>query len=107
MSADFSDYVNDLDHFFEEVVLPDCRGPYYILAHSTGSLVALLATPSLVNRVRRMVLVAPFLTYTGFPLSMTGDRPHRRRCSTGSASAACMAPGGRGRAARRRSRPTC
>jgi lysophospholipase len=69
---DFGDYVKDLDRFFEEVVLPDCRGPYYILAHSTGSLIALLATPSLVNRVRRMVLVAPFFTYTGFPLTMTG-----------------------------------
>ena len=39
----FYDYAADLDQFFEEVVLPDCRGPYYILAHSTGSLVALLA----------------------------------------------------------------
>ncbi len=68
---DFGDYVKDLDRFFEEVVLPDCRGPYYILGHSTGSLIALLATPSLVNRVQRMVLVVPFLTYTGFPLSMT------------------------------------
>jgi lysophospholipase len=68
---DFGDYVKDLDRFFEEVVLPDCRGPYYILAHSTGSLIALLATPSLVNRVRRMVLAAPFFTYTGFPLTMS------------------------------------
>ncbi|MCX7303163.1 MAG: alpha/beta hydrolase [Hyphomicrobiales bacterium] len=67
---DFQDYVKDLDRFFEEVVLPDCRGPYYVLAHSTGSLIALLATPSLVNRVQRMVLAAPFFTYTGFPLSM-------------------------------------
>jgi len=67
---DFQDYVKDLDRFFEEVVLPDCRGPYYVLAHSTGSLIALLATPSLINRVQRMVLLAPFLTYTGFPLSM-------------------------------------
>ncbi|MEQ1944757.1 alpha/beta hydrolase [Mesorhizobium sp. VNQ89] len=65
----FSDYVKDLDRFFEEVVLPDCRGPYYVLAHSTGALIALLATPSLVNRVQRMVLAAPFLTYTGFRLS--------------------------------------
>ena len=63
--------MKDLDRFFEEVVLPDCRGPYYVLAHSTGSLIALLATPSLVNRVRRMVLVAPFFTYTGFPLTMS------------------------------------
>lgn len=68
---DFQDYVKDLDRFFEEVVLPDCRGPYYILGHSTGSLIGLLATPSLVNRVQRMVLTAPFFTYTGVPLSMT------------------------------------
>jgi lysophospholipase len=70
----FFDYASDLDQFFGEVVLPDCRGPYYILAHSTGSLVALLAAPSLANRVRRMVLVAPFLTYAGFPLSMKAAR---------------------------------
>ena len=47
----FYDYARDLDQFFEEVVLPDCRGPYYVLAHSTGSLIALLASPSLINRV--------------------------------------------------------
>ncbi len=58
---DFRSYVSDLELFFEEIVLPDCRGPFYVLAHSTGSLVALLATPNLVNRVRRMVLVSPFL----------------------------------------------
>jgi lysophospholipase len=67
---DFQDYVKDLDRFFEEVVLPDCRGPYYVLGHSTGALIALLATPSLVNRVQRMVLAAPFFTYTGLPLSI-------------------------------------
>ena len=66
----FRDYVRDLDQFFEEVVLPDCRGPYYILAHSTGALVALLATPSLINRVQRMVLAAPFLAYKGVPISI-------------------------------------
>lgn len=57
----FHSYVGDLEQFFEDIVLPDCRGPYYILAHSTGSLVALLASPNLVNRVRRMVLVSPLL----------------------------------------------
>ncbi len=70
----FQDYVRDLDQFFEEVVLPDCRGPYYILAHSTGALVALLATPSLINRVQRMVLIAPFLSYKGIPLSISTVR---------------------------------
>ena len=38
----FFHYTSDLDQFFEEIVLPDCRGPYYVLAHSTGALIALL-----------------------------------------------------------------
>ncbi len=66
----FNDYVADLDQFFTEIVLPDCRGPHFILAHSTGALIALLAAPSLTNRVQRMVLVAPFLGVVGMPLSM-------------------------------------
>lgn len=70
----FQHYVADLDHFFDEVVLPDCRGPYYLLAHSTGALVALLAAPGLVNRVRRMVLCAPLLEIMGLPFSMRATR---------------------------------
>ncbi len=66
----FSDYAADLEQFFEEVVLPDCRGPYYILAHSSGALIALLSSPSMVNRVRRMVLIAPFLALPGQRMSM-------------------------------------
>ena len=70
----FGDYVEDLGRFFEEVVLPDCRGPYYVLAHSTGATVALLATPTLANRVRRMVLLAPFLALPGQRPSMRAVR---------------------------------
>ena len=66
----FSRYAADLEQFFEEVVLPDCRGPYYILAHSAGATVALLAAPSMTNRVRRMVLIAPFLALPGQKISM-------------------------------------
>lgn len=66
----FDDYEDDLERFFGEVVLPDCRGPFYILAHSTGALVSLLAAPMLGNRIRRMVLVAPFLELYKSPLSM-------------------------------------
>ncbi len=62
---DFRDYVGDLNQFFGEIVLPDCRGPYYVLGHSTGSLVGLLAAPHLVNRVERMVLIAPLLALHG------------------------------------------
>jgi lysophospholipase len=68
---DFRHYVDDLEPFFEQVVLPDCRGPYYLLAHSTGALVALLASPVLANRVQRMVLTAPLLELAGLPFSMT------------------------------------
>ena len=70
----FHDYVADLDQFFAEVVLPDCRGPYFILAHSTGSLIALMAAPLMVNRVRRMVLIAPFLEVVNMPMSMPAIR---------------------------------
>src|SRR6188472_4172687 len=62
----FHDYVRDLEQFFEAIVLPDCRAPIYILGHSTGSLVALLTAPAMVNRVRRMVLTVPLLTLAGF-----------------------------------------
>ncbi len=68
--ARFDDYVDDLDLLFREVVLPDCRGPYYVLGHSTGSLIALLASPILTNRVQRMVLVAPFLDVVGLRMSL-------------------------------------
>lgn len=70
----FTHYVRDLEQFFEEHVLPDCRGPYYILAHSTGGLIALMAAPLLANRVRRMVLSAPLLSLPGFPISMRSIR---------------------------------
>lgn len=71
---DFMDYVADVDPFFEQVVLPDCRGPYFLLAHSTGALVALLAGPQLANRVQRMVLSAPLLGFAGLPFSMRTAR---------------------------------
>ena len=67
---DFRQYVDDLEPLFEQVVLPDCRAPYYVLAHSTGGLVALLATPVLANRVQRMVLTAPLIEFAGLPFSM-------------------------------------
>jgi lysophospholipase len=70
----FGDYVRDLEQFFDDIVLPDCRAPFFILAHSTGALVALLASPAMTNRVRRMVLVAPLIALTGLPMSMRGAR---------------------------------
>ncbi|BCH23053.1 lysophospholipase [Mesorhizobium sp. L-8-3] len=71
---DFQDYVLDLEQFFAEIVLPDCRGPFSVLGHSTGGLVALLASPAMINRIQRMVLCVPLLALAGFPLPMTSVR---------------------------------
>jgi lysophospholipase len=57
----FDQYIVDLDTIMEQIALPDCPSPFYILGHSTGSLIALLAAPSFGNRIRRMVLCAPLL----------------------------------------------
>lgn len=61
----FSDYERDLDLFLEEIVLPDTRLPFYLVAHSTGALIALSAAPRLTNRIDRMALAAPFVGLTG------------------------------------------
>ena len=58
---DFAQYEADLDHMLADVFLAEARPPFFVLAHSTGALVALLAAPRLSNRVERMVLSAPLL----------------------------------------------
>jgi lysophospholipase len=70
----FAHYVADLEQFYQDIVLPDCRLPLFVLAHSTGSLIALLAAPALVNQVQRMVLCAPLFTISGLPFSMRAVR---------------------------------
>ncbi len=64
----FHDYVSDIQQFFREIVLPDCKGPFYIVAHSTGALIAQLAAPKLSNQVERMVLSAPMLGLQKIPV---------------------------------------
>ena len=58
---DFADYVNDFETIMQEVVLPDCPPPYYVLAHSMGATVALLAAARLATQIERMVMTAPML----------------------------------------------
>mgnify|MGYP000185732967 CR=1 FL=1 len=62
----FDQYAIDMETVFRRVVLPDCRPPYFVVAHSMGALAALYAAPIMVNRIHRMVLTAPFL---GLPVS--------------------------------------
>jgi lysophospholipase len=58
---DFADHVNDFETIMQEVVLPDCPPPYYVLAHSTGAAVALLSAERLRTQIERMVLTAPLI----------------------------------------------
>ena len=64
----FDQYVIDLDTVLNEVALPDCRPPYFILGHSTGSLIGLIASPILGNRIQRMVLCAPLIRFGAVPI---------------------------------------
>lgn len=66
---DFNDYTADLETIINQVALPDCKAPYYILAHSTGALIAILSAPKISNTIRRMVLAAPFLGLGRQPIS--------------------------------------
>lgn len=65
----FTDYEADLSLFLEKIVLPDARLPFFIVAHSTGALVALSQAPELENRIERMVLAAPFVALDGQSMS--------------------------------------
>ncbi|MDA8869984.1 alpha/beta hydrolase [Rhizobiaceae bacterium] len=65
----FDQYLTDLDTVLTDVMLPDCRPPYHVLAHSMGGLIALRAAPALGNRIERMVLAAPMLALADLPVS--------------------------------------
>lgn len=66
---DFKQSREDLNQVLEEIVLPECNGPYFILAHSTGSLITLTAAYDLMGRISRIILLAPFLGMSNTPLS--------------------------------------
>ncbi|MTI16534.1 alpha/beta hydrolase [Rhodobacteraceae bacterium RKSG542] len=57
----FDEYVTDLLCIMEEVVLSNCPGPHYLLAHSTGGAVALLAHKRLKTMIDRAVFSSPLI----------------------------------------------
>ena len=90
----FTDYERDLDIFLEQVVLPDTRLPFFLLAHSTGALIALSAAPMLANRIERMVLCSPFVALGGQSASPKTIRLLARlSCLTGFGSRPLKPPG--------------
>ena len=66
----FADFECDLMIFLETIVLPETRLPFFLVAHSMGSLIALSSAPKLANRIERMALVAPFVAMSGLPVSL-------------------------------------
>ncbi len=68
---DFGQYELDFNTILEEIALPDCPPPFYVLGHSTGSLVALLSMPAERNRIQRMVLTSPLLALKSLPFSQS------------------------------------
>ncbi|KQZ02162.1 alpha/beta hydrolase [Pseudolabrys sp. Root1462] len=57
----FSQYAMDLDTIMEQVVLPDCPPPYFVLGHSMGGAIAIRACHDGRRWFERVVLSAPML----------------------------------------------
>lgn len=93
----FDDYWTDLKSFHGQILLPDCPPPFFLVGHSTGGLVSLLAAtrdrlmfdraflcspmiglpglPLGLKAASRLVSVARFLGLSGLPLRRKADRP--------------------------------
>jgi lysophospholipase len=68
----FEDYWCDLRSFHGDILLPDCPPPYYLVGHSMGGLVSLLAGINDRMMFDRVFLSAPMVALDRQPLSMTG-----------------------------------
>lgn len=64
----FADYEKDLSTFIEQIVLPDTRLPFFMVAHSMGALIALSHAPMLASRIDRLVVCAPFVALGAQPV---------------------------------------
>ncbi len=62
---DFDLYAIDLDAFLTDVVVPDCPGPLFGLAHSMGGAALLLAIANGEKRFTKLVLSAPMTALAG------------------------------------------
>lgn len=68
----FDDYLLDLQSFYDEILMPDCPPPYYLVGHSMGGLVALMSGARDRLMFDRMFLSAPMVEITGQHISMAG-----------------------------------
>ena len=64
----YDEFGLDLEAILQNVLLPDCRAPYFALGHSMGGLIALYHAQLLSRQINRMVLCAPFIGFADLPL---------------------------------------
>jgi lysophospholipase len=57
----FDDYEEDIRHFMQEVVLPDCPMPYYALAHSMSAPILFNAATKRGCWFHRLIATAPMV----------------------------------------------
>ena len=68
----FSDYSLDLQSFYDDILLPDCPPPYYLVGHSMGGLVSLITGAQDRLMFDRIFLSAPMIEVKGQMISMAG-----------------------------------
>src|SRR4051812_40320508 len=68
----FDDYWVDLKTFHANVLLPDCPAPYYLVGHSMGGLVALIAGTRDRMMFDRIFVSAPMVGLDRLPLATSG-----------------------------------
>ncbi len=68
----FDDYWTDLKAFHANILLPDCPAPYYLVGHSMGGLVSLIAGTRDRMMFDRIFLSAPMVGLDRQPLSFGG-----------------------------------
>src|SRR5690606_19890171 len=70
----FSDYWLDLKSFHAEILLPDCPPPFYLVGHSAGGLISLLAATRDRLMFDRVFVASPMLGLPGLPFGQGGTR---------------------------------
>lgn len=70
----FDDYWADLASFHAHILLPDCPPPFFLVGHSTGGLVALLAAARDRIMFDRAFLASPMIGLQGLPFGIAGSR---------------------------------
>lgn len=68
----FEDYWTDLRSFHASVLLPDCPGPFYLVGHSMGGLVSLIAATRDRMMFDRVFLSAPMVGLDNQPMGPAG-----------------------------------